>query len=71
MAAPLEIQKNTREVIRIAREDFRGNDIINLRVFYDAGGGEYRPTKKGVAFSAALLPEILKALGSLEASGHG
>lgn len=71
MVAFLEIQKNTREVIRVAREDYKGHDIINLRVFYDAGEGEHRPAKKGGAFSAALLPEIMKALGALEASGHG
>ena len=71
MAAIFEIPKNSREMIRVAREDFKGHDIINLRVFYDAGEGEYRPTKKGVAFSAALLPEVLKALGGLEVSGNG
>ena len=48
--------------IRITREDFKGHDVVSFRVFYDAGDGEMRPGKQGVAFRAALLPDFLKAL---------
>lgn len=62
MTQPIEITKNAREVIRIQRQAFKGHDVINIRVFYDAGEGDMKPGKQGVAFRAALLPEILDAL---------
>jgi len=62
MTHPIEITKNAREVIRVERQDFKGHDVINLRVFYDAGDGEMKPGKQGVAFRATLLPDIVRAL---------
>lgn len=56
------IQKNTQEEIRVSREEFKGHDVFNLRVWYLTKDGKKHPTKKGVAFSAALLPDIQKAL---------
>lgn len=67
MPNPLEIRKNAREVIRIERQDFRGHDLINLRVFFDAGDGEMKPAKQGVAFRAALLPDVISALSNFTA----
>lgn len=61
MSMIASIRKNAREEIRVSRDDYRGHDMINLRVFYDAGD-DMRPGKQGVAFKAALLPEILSAL---------
>ncbi len=67
MTAPtFEIRKNSREVIRVTREEFNGHDLVNIRVFFDAGGGDMKPGKQGVAFRAALLPDIIDALNSFE-----
>lgn len=60
-----DIAKNSREVIRVTRGEFKGHDMVNLRVFYDAGDGEMKPGKQGVAFRAALLPDMLEALSAL------
>ena len=62
MSLVAAIQKNSREEFRVSREDYNGHDLINVRVFYDAGDGLMRPGKQGVAFKAALLPDILQAL---------
>ena len=35
-------------------------------VFYDAGDGEQKSGKQGVAFRAALLPQMIDALRSYE-----
>lgn len=68
MSTPaIEIRKNTREVIRINRADFKGHDVVNVRVFFDAGDGDMKPGKQGVAFRAALAPELIEALQSLVA----
>lgn len=63
------IRKNAREEIRITLDDFRGYQLVNLRVWFDAGDGEYRPGKQGLAFRADLLSEVLEALRALEGSG--
>tara|TARA_R110000751_G_scaffold233328_1_gene334180 strand:+ start:7745 stop:7960 length:216 start_codon:yes stop_codon:yes gene_type:complete len=64
------IVKNSREIIRVTRDDFKGHDMVNVRVFFDAGGGEMKPGKQGVAFRAALLPDMLSALQSFVAEAQ-
>lgn len=63
------IRKNDREEIRVSRADFKGHDMVNIRVFYDAGEGEMRPGKQGVAFNAALLHEVLAAMQAMKSEG--
>lgn len=63
MSCPVtEVRKNAREVIRITREEFNGHDLINLRVFYDAGEGVMKPGRHGLSFRADLLVEVLQGL---------
>jgi len=57
----IAITKNSREELRIAREDFRGHDVVNIRVWYYAGE-EFRPSKKGFAIRSEQLPELIQAL---------
>ena len=66
--ASIETTKNSREVLRIQRENYRGHDMLNLRVWYDDGTGEYRPGKQGVAVKAALIPDLINALAAVSAS---
>ncbi|WP_209599717.1 transcriptional coactivator p15/PC4 family protein [Ruegeria sp. HKCCSA071] len=61
----ITIPKNTKEEIRLTREDFMGCDVVSVRVWYLAKDGEKYPTKKGVAFKASLLPDIQAALAKL------
>lgn len=60
----ISITKNAREELRIERQDYRGHDLINFRVWYDDGTGEYRPGKQGIAFKAELLPHVLDVLSA-------
>lgn len=55
------IRKNVREQIRITREEFKGHDILNIRVFY-RNEEQWRPGKQGLAIRMELLPELLNAL---------
>ncbi|MEM6890759.1 MAG: transcriptional coactivator p15/PC4 family protein [Pseudomonadota bacterium] len=68
MNSAIDIPKNSREVLRIQREEYLGHDMLNLRVWYDDGSGELRPSKKGVAVKAALIPDLIKALAKVSAS---
>ena len=57
------VRKNAREEIRITRGDFKGFDIVGLRVWFeDRESGEMRPGKDGLAFRAELVDEIIEAL---------
>lgn len=64
----IAIRKNAREELRVERQDFRGHDLINLRVWYDDGSGEYRPGKQGIAFKSELTADVLDAL--MQVSGQ-
>lgn len=54
--------KNSREEIRLTLDTFKGAELVNIRVWYRDEGGDYRPSKKGVAFKLDLLPQVIAAL---------
>ncbi|HEW92656.1 MAG TPA: transcriptional Coactivator p15 (PC4) [Thermotogaceae bacterium] len=61
----ITLPKNSREVIRISVDKYAGKDIINIRVFYDPGTGEYRPTRKGLAIRVEMLDDLIDALNKI------
>jgi Transcriptional Coactivator p15 (PC4) len=66
------IRKNATEEIRIELSEFRGHDLVNLRIWADPrdGGAERVPTKAGVCCRVALLPELIEALRQAEAEAR-
>lgn len=58
----IAITKNAREQIRVERQEFKGHDLLNIRVFYDDGTGEYRPGKQGLAVRVELVPDLIEAI---------
>ena len=64
--------KNALEEVRVSLEEYHGRKLIDLRVYYDAGGGVRMPSKKGLALSVEQLPELAKAVAKAqEAVGKG
>ncbi len=57
-----EIQKNSKEVIRASITNYNGRDIFDLRVFYEDKEGEYKPTKKGIAFSIETFDKVFELI---------
>jgi hypothetical protein len=59
-----EFNKNAAEKVRAEFCNYKGHDILNLRVYFDAGDQEenWKPTKKGLALSVSLIPELKKAV---------
>lgn len=57
-----DIPKNNNEIVRIEISEFKGKDLINLRIWYqsiDAGGNAvYKPTQKGVALNVSQFEEL-------------
>ena len=59
------IQKNALEVIRIAPQVWRGQPMIDVRIWFPGrgdGSGELKPSPKGITFNARLLPQVTAAL---------
>lgn len=65
------IKKNAREDICISREIFKGHDIVQIRTFYRDHDGQMRPSRKGIAFRADLLPTVIDGLFDAENEGSG
>jgi hypothetical protein len=60
-----EIPKNARERFNVAIRDFKGQRLVDLRV-YASNGVDVVPTPKGVAIKPASLRAIIEALQSAE-----
>ena len=60
------IKKNLSEKIRISESKFLGHDLIDIRVCYDKGDGEFGKTKKGISFKKESLPELIKLLMTIK-----
>ena len=61
------ITKNTNEEIRIGVTLYQDNPLIQIRTYAAYGkSSEFTPTKKGVAMSVNLLPQLLESIEKLE-----
>jgi len=60
-------EKNSFEEVRISLTEFKGKELIDIRVYYQPEGEEeMRPTKKGITISLDKFPELQKGLAALE-----
>ncbi len=67
-----DIQRNANEIIRIEVSEFKGKELINLRIWYLAGrdgsGNDvYKPTQKGVALNISEFHELKDGIDKLAA----
>ncbi len=65
MGSFIDIQKNSKQIIRIQKRRFKGTEFVDLRIF-NKGFGKYEgkefPTKTGITFSLDLIPQIIQAI---------
>ncbi|MBN2467149.1 MAG: transcriptional coactivator p15/PC4 family protein [Deltaproteobacteria bacterium] len=60
-------EKNSFEEVRISLTEFRGKDLIDIRVYFQPEGEEeMRPTKKGITISPEKFPELKEGILALE-----
>ena len=66
-----DIQRNSKEIIRIEVSEFKGRELINLRIWFadrDASGNDiYKPTQKGVALNITEFAELKDGIDRLGA----
>ena len=59
-----EFMKNSAEKVKVEFSNFNGKELFDIRIYFNAKGADedWRPTKKGVALSLDLVPELRKAI---------
>ncbi len=65
-----ELERNPTEKLIIEKSNFKGRDLVNMRIYYLAGEEEddWRPTKKGITFRLDQLDEVLDYLNKIKNS---
>ncbi|WP_243611641.1 transcriptional coactivator p15/PC4 family protein [Shimia aestuarii] len=58
------IPKNSNEEIRVSLDEFRGHQLLNVRVWYRAEDDEMRPGRQGIAVKADLVADLLRAISA-------
>jgi len=61
-----EFEKNSLETVRVSLKTYRGTHVIDVRVFFPVGGGDHKPTRKGLTISTTLLPQLARAVVALQ-----
>ena len=59
------IPKNARESVKIELTEFKGHDLVDLRVYAD-NGAKLVPTRKGITVGVNMLPSLVAALTEAE-----
>ena len=57
-----EWPKNSREVLRVKLDEFKGYPIICCRSWYQGANGIMKPARGGLTVSIRHLPQILIAM---------
>ncbi|MCD4708441.1 MAG: transcriptional coactivator p15/PC4 family protein [Candidatus Sabulitectum sp.] len=57
-----QIEKG-EDIVRVALTEFRKRQYIEIRTYYMADDGEWKPTRKGITLNPDLMKEVHQALG--------
>ena len=66
-----DIQRNGTEIIRVEVSEFKGRELINVRIWFSSidqstGSQVYKPTQKGFALNIEKFGELKSAIDRLE-----
>ncbi len=61
-----DIEKNKLEIIRVTIDEYKGEKLVNIRVFYKDKEGSWSPTKKGIALRFDVFSNLKKVLDEVE-----
>jgi len=68
------IDKNSLEEVIIQLTNFRGKDLIDIRIWtkpLPTEEKESKPTKKGVCLSISAIPDLIEALKEAQRASEG
>jgi hypothetical protein len=65
-----DIKKSGNEIIRFEISEFKGRELINIRVWYQSfdekGNDTYKPTQKGIALNIAQFDELKDGIEKIQ-----
>jgi hypothetical protein len=61
-----ELERSQTEKLIIEDSEFKGHQLINLRIFFLNDDTEWLPTKKGVTFRREQLDEVIGYLNQIK-----
>lgn len=56
-----EFERNSREVLRVSLDQYRGRDTLDIRIWF-RDGAELKPGRKGLTMSVVHLPALAEGL---------
>lgn len=62
-----EIERTPTERLIIEDSNYKGHDLVSLRIYFLSSDEEWLPTKKGVTFRRDQLDEVLEKLNQIKA----
>ena len=55
-----DIEKSGTERVRVSAEEFKGRKYLDIRIYFEGGEGEWKPTKKGVTIQPDKVEEFIE-----------
>ena len=62
-----EIDRSPTEKLIIEDSEYKGHQLVSLRIYFLSSDEEWLPTKKGVTFKRDQFDEVLDALTKIKA----
>ena len=63
-----ELERSETEKLIIESSEFKGRDLVSLRIYFLSQNDEWLPTKKGVTFRREQLGDVIGYLQQLQSS---
>lgn len=61
-----ELERSDTEKLVIESSNYKGLDLVSLRIYFLSKDEEWLPTKKGVTFRREQLDEVISFLGQIK-----
>jgi len=61
-----ELERSETEKLIIESTEYKGHDLVTLRIYFLSKEEEWLPTKKGVTFRRDQLDEVLDSLTKIK-----
>ncbi len=62
-----ELERSPTERLIIENTEYKGHDLVTLRIYFLSKEEEWLPTKKGVTFKMDQLDNVLESLNKIKA----
>jgi hypothetical protein len=61
-----ELNRSAAEKLIIEESEYKGHDLVSLRIYFLSDDESWLPTKKGVTFKREQLDDVLNALNQIK-----